>query len=75
MFKSKWRKKYEVAMNVIEYWMKLEERTAKFYANNNNRSMFDIHMAKQLSLTEALDHMKNIKKMTNLQLKMSKYLD
>lgn len=76
MFKSKWQKKYERAMNNIEFWIDYHKERVEYYTKcaekfpkdtsdyNNINSIARTHIAQKIALCDILRNMESIKKMS-----------
>lgn len=58
MFKSKWRKKYEQAMENVEFWRKFHEDSIELFANDPR--MVQLHTVQKMALGDILRDMQKI---------------
>ena len=58
MFKSKWQKKYEKAMESIEFWKNFYEEQSK--KCQDNQHLVEIYSAQKIALGDTLRDMKRI---------------
>ena len=65
MFKSKWQKRYEKAMENIEFWREYHERSAELHhygTDEGSMEIYTIHTAQKMALRDVLKDMRNIAK-------------
>ena len=58
MFKTKWQKKYEEAMETIEFWIQFHNNQIK--SIQEDQYWVDIHTAQKIALIDTLNDMKRI---------------
>ena len=58
MFKTKWQKKYEEAMETIEFWIQFHDNQIK--SIHEGQYWVDIHTAQKIALIDTLTDMKRI---------------
>lgn len=66
MFKCKWQKKYELAMETVKFWKEFHEEIIETHKNkieNHPRHMqlMEIHTAQKIALGDILRDMERIK--------------
>lgn len=58
MFKTKWQKKYEQAMETIEFWRQFHAKQIK--EHSDDQYLVEIHSAQKIALADILTDMKKI---------------
>ena len=58
MFKTKWQKKYEEAMETIEFWIQFHDNQIK--SIQEDQYWVDIHTAQKVALIDTLNDMERI---------------
>jgi hypothetical protein len=60
MFKTKWHKKYDKAMETVEFWRDYHRKQMEVH--HDNQQLFEMHFMEAMTLDDVLRDMKKIAK-------------